>query len=428
MTRAVLAQVEAREVEAEDLGLPHERPQPPLREPLAPVPAQPRLQQPQVGEQLRNVGVGPRSDTVVGAPGPRRRFEGGAEAPVDVEELLAVRLAAVALLAALRLVREHLGVAAQAREKLVVDAQPLGRAEVAVEPLDAAAQQPQREVVVRPQRFLGHLDGDVGIAVAVAADPAAEAQERGAHARPRVVLGHRPLEGGAHLRCEVVERLEVVEPVAHLVHHVRLVGARLLRLPERDELLAQVLEERALLLRREVAEVEDAERVADPRELREDRAPLGLRRVRGEHGHHEEAIEQRLHLVAREAGLAHFAHGRADRLPHRGAGLVRLARAAPQHAHALLLLGEVHELEVGRERLDDAARLGQGQRLDAAQQALARRLVAGAVRLREAAHLLDEVEERLALLLDDRAAEDVAEPVDLLAEPVARLGHGGARV
>ena len=43
--------------------------------------------------------------------------------------------------------------------------------------------------------------------------------------------------------------------------------------------------------------------------------------------------------------------------------------------------------------------------------------------LASAAHLLDEVEERPALLLDDRLAEQVAEPVDLLAEPVALACH-----
>ena len=107
---------------------------------------------------------------------------------------------------------------------------------------------------------------------------------------------------------------------------------------------------------------------------------------------------------------------------------MRLALAPPQHAHALLLLGEVHELEVRRERLHDAARLGEGQGLDAAQQALARGLVAGAVRLGEAAHLLDEVEERLPSCSTIVVAEQVAEQVHLLAEPVALGGHGGSRV
>jgi hypothetical protein len=106
--------------------------------------------------------------------------------------------------------------------------------------------------------------------------------------------------------------------------------------------------------------------------------------------------------------------------PPGGAGL---ALAAPQHPHALALLGQVHELEVRRERLQHAPRLGERQALDAAYELLPRRLVAGAVRFRERAHVLDQVEERPALLLDERLAEQFAEPVDLFAEPVALCCH-----
>ena len=67
------------------------------------------------------------------------------------------------------------------------------------------------------------------------------------------------------------------------------------------------------------------------------------------------------------------------------------------------------------------------QRLDPPEEALAGRPVAAAVGLREPAHVLDEVEERAALLLDDRLAEQVAEQVHLLAQAVALGGHG-ARV
>ena len=94
-----------------------------------------------------------------------------------------------------------------------------------------------------------------------------------------------------------------------------------------------------------------------------------------------------------------------------------------QHPHPLLLLGEVDELEVGGEGLDDAPRLGEGQRLHPLEEALAGRPVAGAVGLGEAAHVLDEVEEGAALLLDDGLAEQVAEEVHLLAQPVAVGGH-----
>jgi hypothetical protein len=111
-------------------------------------------------------------------------------------------------------------------------------------------------------------------------------------------------------------------------------------------------------------------------------------------------------------------HGLVHRLP----GLPRLVRAAAQHAHAFALFGQVDEGEVGGERLDDPARLGQRQRLDAGEQAGPGAGVTAAVRLGQAAHVFDEVVERPTLLLDDRLAQKIAQQVDLLGKQVAR-GH-----
>ena len=90
--------------------------------------------------------------------------------------------------------------------------------------------------------------------------------------------------------------------------------------------------------------------------------------------------------------------------------------ATPQDPHALLLLGEVHELEVRGERLHHAARVGEGQGLDALEEALPRGRVAGAMGLGQGPHRLHEVEEGRPFLLDDGLAEEVAEQVDLLAQ------------
>ncbi len=190
---------------------------------------------------------------------------------------------------------------------------------------------------------------------------------------PGYSRGHRPLERRRHLGREVVQhRLEEVEAVADLVHHLRLVGPRLLGPPQGDELLAQDLVGRALLLRGRGVEVEGAQHLGDAGELGEDRPPLGLGRVGGEDRHDQEPVEERLRLLRGGSGLAQLAHPRPDRLEGREAGRVRLALAPAQHADALLLLRQVHELEVRGEGLHHAARLGEGQRLDAMQQPLAR--------------------------------------------------------
>ncbi len=411
-------------MEAEHLGLAHERREPPVGQPPPAVGPQALPQQAEVGDERRGVAVGARVHDVVGAPGPGARVEGRPELAVDVAQLLAVRLAPVALLGPPRLVRERLGVRLQALEERGKDAQPLGRAQVAVQPLDPAPQQAQGEVVVSSEGLLRRRDRHEGVTVAIASDPAPEAQERRGHPRPGVVRGHRALEGGGHLGSEVVERrLEVVEAVADLVHHVRSVGPGLLRLPERDELLPQRLERFALLLRGGRVQVEGVQQVRDARELREDGAPLGLRRVGGEHRHDEQPVEERLHLLRGRAGLVELADRGRDRLRRGAAPGVGLALAATKHPHPLLLLGEVDELEVGGEGLHDAPRLGERQRLDPPQETLAGRTVAGAVGLGEAAHVLHEVEEPAALLLDDGLAEQVAQEVHLLAQPVALGGH-----
>jgi hypothetical protein len=89
-------------------------------------------------------------------------------------------------------------------------------------------------------------------------------------------------------------------------------------------------------------------------------------------------------------------------------------------AQSVVLLGQVRELEVGRERAQDLALGLEVQRLDRLAQ-LGRRL-AGAAGARQRADALLEVEERLALLLHDHAAEDLAEQADVSAERCLAVG------
>ena len=278
---------------------------------------------------------------------------------------------------------------------------------------------------MRAQRLLGRGDRNRGVAVAVAADPAREAQEAVGHRRAGVMAGHGALERGRDLGGEIVERrLEVVEAVPDLVHGVGTVGARLFRLPQRHQLLAQCLERCALLLGCPRLGIERPQQLRDPRQLGEHRAPLGLGRVRGEDRLDQQPVDERRELGLGDARVPQLADRGLDRLGHRPARARGFALAPAQHAHALALLGQVDELEVRGERLQHAARLGERQAFDPLQQPLAGCLVPGAVRLGQGTHLLDEVEERLALLLDDRLPEQVPEPVDVLAQTVALARHG----
>ena len=90
----------------------------------------------------------------------------------------------------------------------------------------------------------------------------------------------------------------------------------------------------------------------------------------------------------------------------------------------MVLLGDVRELEVERERAQHARLPLERQRLDGLLELLVRR--AGTRRAGQRAHPLDVLEQRLALLLDEDAPEQVAEQADVSAQ--RRLGLHGSSV
>ena len=426
MASGVLAEVERGEVGPEDLGLGDEGAEPPPRQTGPAVTAEARLDEPEVGDELLPRGVGVRARAVVGPPRPARRFQRRLEATVDERHFLAVGLAAVALAVPPRLVGEEPSVALEALEEGLVDSPILRHAEVAVRSLERAAVQPQDRRLVLAQRLLRHRRGDVGISVPIPPDPAPEAEKvrhRERLAGPGPVEG--PAEVGLHLGDEVEQRaLDVVETAPHLVEDGRARVAGLLRLPERDDHLPQGLDLRLRLAGGQDPGVEAVEGLGHLRELEEHGAALGLGGVGGEDGHHEEPGDEGADLVGTDPLLLEGEEGGGDRLLHGPARGLGAVGPTAQDADPLLLLGEVDEGEVGRERLHHPARLGEGQQFDPREQTLARRGVAAPMRLGQAAHLFDEIEEGPALLLDERRSEEVPELVDLLAEAVTAFGHG----
>jgi hypothetical protein len=95
-------------------------------------------------------------------------------------------------------------------------------------------------------------------------------------------------------------------------------------------------------------------------------------------------------------------------------------RAMPPDA--MLLLGNVRELEIRREGAQDACLPLERQCADRGRQVVGRNSFACSPR--EPAHPLDVVEQRLVLLLDEDAAEDVAEQANVPTQRrVSRLLH-----
>ncbi len=99
-----------------------------------------------------------------------------------------------------------------------------------------------------------------------------------------------------------------------------------------------------------------------------------------------------------------------------------------QPSDALLLLGQVGQLEVEAERTDERLHVAQVERLDRARQPLA--LLLGVLFAADGdrcpPHRFDQVESALALLLDDHLAEQRAEQLDLTRQRIARAGRADA--
>ncbi len=292
--------------------------------------------------------------------------------------------------------------------------------------VEAALVEPQHRGLVLAQGFLGYGDGHERVAVPVPADPAAEPQERRHGEDPaRVNLGERIVEAAVEHRRKVEQHLvEEVQAVTDLVEHARLAQPGFVRLPQRHDLLRDPVERVALFFRRQRGKVQPGQRTRDAPQLGQDRAPLGLRGMRGENGLHVEPVEQPLHLGRPDTVACQLTDRRAHALAH-GPALGRgPERPLVEHPHPLLFFGQVDQLEVSREGLDHAAGLGQGKAVRQPEQLFAGSRVAGPAAFGQRPHLLDAFEQGAAFLLLDRAPQQVAEKVDLFAERLDRCGHG----
>ncbi len=164
--------------------------------------------------------------------------------------------------------------------------------------------------------------------------------------------------------------------------------------------------------------------VRKPLQLIEHGAALGFGRMRGEDQLDGKLVEQRLHRLRRDVAGLEFAQGRADRFAHRrraGHGVLRAAALA-QQPDAMRFLGQVDQLEIDGEGHRHAGRLGHGELLH--RRAAVPRSACGIARAAafgQQAQLFLEVEDLLALQLDDDLAQDAAQLADF-----GREGFGGA--
>ena len=192
------------------------------------------------------------------------------------------------------------------------------------------------------------------------------------------------------------------------------------RLPARRHVLPNLAERRAELVGREIRIHHPHETPRDALLLAQQRAARDLGRQRREHGLDKRAVEQPLDLVAVDAvGFEPLEDvEEAVRLRRLRVAQVRASAAQPVH-----LLGGVDHLEVRRERADEIARGARRERREQRLQLRVRARVALAARDRGAARRLDEVVERLAALLADDLADELAQAVHVLAQRLILLGE-----
>jgi hypothetical protein len=326
--------------------------------------------------------------------------------------------------------RRRLSPQAQGEHGLV-----FGHAEVALQALQVVFVEAERGLAMHEQRVLGDGRGHGGVAVAVAAHPGAEAQERGHFERlSRVRALQRLLEVGVDAGHHLPEgMLEVVEAVVDLVEHGGRAAVHFFAQPEGGDLLADAVLHVRALARGQALVFEDLGEAGQAAQLVQDGAPPRFGRMGGEHGLHEQAAQPVLQDVRRHLRLRGQGHRLRDRLLVGADGGLHLALALAQHAQAVVLLRHVHEVEIRRERADDEARLVQAQSFRAVQEGLALRAevarpaALGPQGLGLGPVFLHEGEAGLAFLLAQDLAEHAAQRVDVAAEGVLVViaGTGG---
>ena len=210
-----------------------------------------------------------------------------------------------------------------------------------------------------------------------------------------------------------------------LVDDARAPGAHLVGLPERRDLGRHLVLEPAARGGREGGIVERLEDAAELQLRLQHRAPRGLGGVGRDH----ELERDALCAPGERGGLDPALLQPAERLCERLARDPLLALVASPAAHAVPRLGDVGELEVEPERAQDGRR---AVAVEGAHEARERRVIglrAGLPRLaRELAHALDVGQQLLAVLLDEHAAEGVADQADVAPQrcvaPATAQGGG----
>jgi hypothetical protein len=419
-------------VEAERRQLPAQLLDIPVRDALQAIGDEGPVDLLELGLELARQGIAARRRRVAGQPLP-----GPPEAFGHEPEAASIRLAREAARELPLEIGEAFGIAGQALRDRRAGHQRRRDRDRLHEPHRHGLVAPQDMVGLDPQRREGRRRGDGRVAVAIAADPGAELQERPGSgwpgAGPTAVGGgprggDKRVQGGVEGPVQPRDhpeqgRVEEGHRAADLVERARADDPGVGRAPQDRHLLAQPATDLAVLARRQARVVEPLQQIRGPAQGDKDGAAPGLGRVGREDRLDLQPSDERGE-TRRSAGPAAQERNRlGDRIVE--GAVARRSRPATQHPHPMTLLGEVHEPEVEPERLDEALGLGNLQGVELRREAGPLRGIVGAAQPDEpATNTLHELEQVRARLLRDHLAEERAEQADLVTELVA--GAGGA--
>ncbi|OIQ71738.1 hypothetical protein GALL_466410 [mine drainage metagenome] len=281
----------------------------------------------------------------------------------------------------------------------------------------------ERAARLQLQRVGQRLGGHVGVAVAVAADPVAHAEER--RQPPAAAVGAREqlIEFGFQLKVKPRHFAEegavvVRKRVLDFVGHSQLGEAQQPRLPQLGDARAQLGFDLAQPPRR-LRLVAFGEQSRDHAFGVEQALALHFGRVRGQHRRDQRVGEYRVELTGVVSGVAQLVQRGAHAARLRAVAGELVGAAPAQHVAVLGDVGQDREIAEGADHADRvvARELLQRAVEVAAQLGFAVAVVAD----RELADALDGVEHRFALLLADHVAEQPAEQPDV----VEQRGVGG---
>jgi hypothetical protein len=148
--------------------------------------------------------------------------------------------------------------------------------------------------------------------------------------------------------------------------------------------------------------VEVVEIRRDLGEMVENRASTRFGGMSGEHGHHGETREEGAYVVCADPVSRPLVDRRGNRLDDRSLPAIPTSK----HTHAVLLLGNVHELQLLRQRVGHVSELGGSERRHAVGKRLSGRATALSTELGGSrSKLVDDGERFRARSLSNRVVE-----------------------